>query len=114
MFQLHVYDSLYSQALAFSQVPSGIALIIIESIDATVQHHSNNKSLHQVQSYFHTFACYPILLMCHLNENKSNFNNSMRIYQKYIQLFMYITIVICTLCICIMLVSILQNIFFSS
>ena len=24
MFQLHVYDSLYSQALAFSQVPSGI------------------------------------------------------------------------------------------
>jgi len=25
--QLHVYDSLYFQALAFSQVPSGIALI---------------------------------------------------------------------------------------
>ena len=24
MFQLHVYDSLYSQALAYSQVPSGI------------------------------------------------------------------------------------------
>ena len=27
MFQLHVYDSLYLQGLAFSQVPSGIALI---------------------------------------------------------------------------------------
>jgi len=27
MFQLHVYDSLYLQALAFSQVHSGIALI---------------------------------------------------------------------------------------
>jgi len=26
-FQLHVYDSLYSQALAFSQIPSEIALI---------------------------------------------------------------------------------------
>jgi len=26
-FQLNVYDSLYSQALAFSQVPSGIALM---------------------------------------------------------------------------------------
>ena len=27
IFRLHVYDSLYSHALAFSQVPSGIALI---------------------------------------------------------------------------------------
>ena len=27
MFQLHVYDSMYLQTLAFSQVPSGIALI---------------------------------------------------------------------------------------
>jgi len=32
MFQLHVYDSLYSQAIAFSQVPSGIALIKIKAL----------------------------------------------------------------------------------
>ena len=30
MFQLHVYDSLYLQALAFSQVPNGIALIELQ------------------------------------------------------------------------------------
>jgi len=33
IFALHVYDSLYSHALAFSQVPSGIAPI--ENIEST-------------------------------------------------------------------------------
>ena len=43
MFQLHVSDSLYSQALAFSQVPSGIAFNNNKYQDTLIEQSETNR-----------------------------------------------------------------------